>query len=68
MKEWKVNGGLGIISGSLSVDGPIKKDTTSVLLSLRRTWIDQVSKPLLSLVQNSFDFGSLEAGWELLFL
>ena len=27
MKEWKVNGGLGIISGSLSVDGPIKKDT-----------------------------------------
>ena len=61
MKEWKVNGGLGIISGSLSVDGPIKKDTTSVLLSVRRTWIDQVSKPLLSLVQNSFDFGSLEA-------
>ena len=62
MKEWKVNGGLGIISGSLSVDGPIKKDTTSVLLSLRRTWIDQVSKPIISLVQNSFDFGSLEAG------
>ena len=62
MKEWKVNGGLGIISGSLSVDGPIKKDTTSVLLSLRRTWIDQVSKPLLSLVQNSIDLGSLEAG------
>ena len=53
---------MGIISGSLSVDGPIKKDTTSVLLSVRRTWIDQVSKPLLSLVQNSFDFGSLEAG------
>ena len=42
MKEWKVMGELGIISGSLSVDGPIKKDTTSVLLSVRRTWIDQI--------------------------
>ncbi|MDG2165053.1 MAG: TonB-dependent receptor [Flavobacteriales bacterium] len=61
MKEWKVNGGLGIISGSLCLEGPIKKDTTSVLLAVRRTWIDQVSKPLLSLVQNSFDFGGIEA-------
>lgn len=61
MKEWKVRGGLGIISGSLCVEGPIKKDTTSVLLAVRRTWIDQVSKPLLRVVQNSFDFGELDA-------
>ena len=61
MKKWKVNGGIGVISGSLCVEGPLKKDTTSVILSIRRTWIDQVSKPIIKLAQNSFDFGDSDA-------
>ncbi|MEM9832933.1 MAG: TonB-dependent receptor [Bacteroidota bacterium] len=39
-KEFKVSGGIGIISSRLTVEGPIKKDQSSFILSGRRTYAD----------------------------
>ena len=42
-KKWEANGGVGLISSRLTVEGPIIKDKSSILLSGRRTYIDQVA-------------------------
>lgn len=47
MKKWSVAGGLGIISSRLTVEGPIKKNRCSLILSARRTYIDLILKPIL---------------------
>jgi hypothetical protein len=46
-KQTKVSGGIGLISSRLTVEGPIKKDTTSYLISGRRTYIDALVTPFL---------------------
>jgi len=38
--RWSVNGGLGLISSRLSVEGPILKDKVSFIASARRTYFD----------------------------
>ncbi len=39
-KEYHVEGGLGFIASRLTIEGPIKKDTASFIISGRRTFID----------------------------
>lgn len=39
-KKWTGSGGIGIISSHLTMGGPIKEDTTSILLSLRSSYSD----------------------------
>jgi hypothetical protein len=39
-KKFKVNGGLGLISSRLTIQGPIKKDKASFIVSGRRTYGD----------------------------
>jgi hypothetical protein len=39
-EKWGVNGGIGIISSNLTVGGPIKRNKTSVIASLRTTYSD----------------------------
>lgn len=39
-KEYHVNGGLGLISSHLTVEGPIQKDKSSFMISGRRTYAD----------------------------
>tara|TARA_B100000768_G_C11276263_1_gene376124 strand:+ start:99 stop:2513 length:2415 start_codon:yes stop_codon:yes gene_type:complete len=46
-REWKTTGGLGLISSRLTVEGPIAKDKSSIILSGRRTYIDVLTKPAL---------------------
>ena len=52
MKEWEVEGGIGLISGKMTVQGPIKKDKTSLIVSARRTWIDLLKKPITNLLED----------------
>lgn len=52
MKKWSVSGGLGIISSRLTVEGPIKKDKCSFIVSGRRTYIDLILKPILPKIGN----------------
>lgn len=47
MKKYQVDGGIGLIASRLTVQGPIKKDKASFIISGRRTYIDILSKPFL---------------------
>lgn len=47
-KEFKFDGGIGLISSRLTAQGPIKKDTSSFLISARRTYIDVLISPFIS--------------------
>lgn len=46
-KNLQVDGGIGLIASRLTVQGPIKKDTSSFLISARRTYIDVLMKPFI---------------------
>lgn len=45
MKEYHVDGGIGLIASRLTLQGPIKKDKGSFMISGRRTYIDVLVKP-----------------------
>ena len=46
-EEWHGEGGIGIISSRMTVEGPIKKGKSSILLSGRRTYADLLLRPIL---------------------
>lgn len=47
MKEFHAKGGIGTIASRFTVEGPIKKDKSSFLISARRTYIDVLIKPFV---------------------
>ena len=47
MKEYHAEGGIGLIASRLTLEGPIKKDKGSFMLSGRRTYIDVIIKPFV---------------------
>lgn len=47
-KSFQGEGGLGIISSRLSLQGPLKKDKASFIVSARRTYADVISKPFVN--------------------
>lgn len=47
MKNYNLEGSIGVISSRLLVEGPIKKDKTSFCVSARRTYIDALFRPFL---------------------
>ncbi len=47
MKRLEADGGIGIISSRLTLQGPIIKDTCSFLVSARRTYFDVLAKPFI---------------------
>jgi len=46
-QDWNVDGGIGLIASRLTVQGPIQKDTSSFIISGRRTYIDAIITPFL---------------------
>jgi hypothetical protein len=46
-QKLQVDGGLGIIASRLSIQGPIKKNKASFIISGRRTYIDALTKPFI---------------------
>lgn len=46
-KNFSVKGGLGLISSRLAVEGPIKKDKGSFMISGRRTYVDLLMKAFI---------------------
>jgi hypothetical protein len=44
-KKYHAQGGVGIVSSRLTIEGPIKKDTSSFIVSARRTYIDVLARP-----------------------
>jgi len=47
MKEFHGEGGIGLIASRLTLEGPIKKNKGSFMISGRRTYIDVLAKPFL---------------------
>jgi hypothetical protein len=52
MKNYNVEGSIGVIASRLLVEGPIKKDKTSFIISARRTYIDALFRPFLVAMEN----------------
>lgn len=46
-KEFHGEGGIGIIASRLTLEGPIKKEKGSFIVSGRRTYIDALTKPFI---------------------
>jgi hypothetical protein len=47
MNKFQAEGGIGLIASRLSIQGPLKKNKSSFILSARRTYIDALVKPAL---------------------
>ena len=46
-KKFEADGGLGLISSRLTIQGPIKKDVSSFVISGRRTYLDIILNPMI---------------------
>ena len=53
MNKTEVDAGIGLIASRLAIQGPIKKDKASYMISARRTYIDALTKPFIG-KDNSF--------------
>ncbi len=48
MKEWKGEANAGLLAGSFTVEGPVKKDKAAIMLSVRNSWVN----PFLQLINS----------------
>ena len=55
-KNFVVQGGIGLIASRLSIEGPLKKNKASFIISARRTYVDALAKPFIK--KNSSFYGS----------
>ncbi|MCP9750627.1 TonB-dependent receptor [Ferruginibacter sp. HRS2-29] len=46
-QKMQVEGGIGLIASRFSIQGPIKKDKSSFIISARRTYVDAIAKPFV---------------------
>lgn len=56
-KSFHAQGGIGTISSRLTLEGPIKKDKASFIVSARRTYIDVLLKPFIKPTANAYGSG-----------
>jgi len=56
-RSFHAQGGIGTISSRLTLEGPIKKDTASFIISARRTYIDVLLKPFIKPTANAYGSG-----------
>ena len=47
-QQWKAEGGIGLIASRFSVEGPLQKGKSSLMISARRTYVDVLVKPFVS--------------------
>lgn len=45
-KKWTGESNLGILASSFMISGPTKKDTSSILFAVRRTYVDLINKSI----------------------
>lgn len=56
-KKLQVEGGIGLIASRISIQGPIKKDKASFIISARRTYIDMLTKPFVKKTSQFYGSG-----------
>ena len=47
-KEYEADGGIGLLSSRLTIQGPVQKNKSSFIVSGRRTYIDVLTKPFIA--------------------
>jgi hypothetical protein len=52
-EEWHGEGGIGLISSRLTLEGPLAKNKSSILLSGRRTYADVILSPILKATEET---------------
>ena len=57
MNTLQVEGGIGLIASRISIQGPIKKNKASFIISARRTYIDILTKPFIPKSSNFYGSG-----------
>ena len=55
--QFQTEGGIGLIASRISVQGPIKKDRASFIVSGRRTYVDALVKPFVKKSSNFYGSG-----------
>lgn len=53
----QIDAGIGLIASRFSIQGPIKKSKSSYIVSARRTYIDAITKPLISKTSDFYGSG-----------
>ena len=53
-KKYQADGGIGLLSSRLTLQGPVQKNKSSFIISARRTYIDVVSDPFID-EENAFN-------------
>ncbi|HZF63047.1 MAG TPA: TonB-dependent receptor [Chitinophagaceae bacterium] len=56
-QQFQGEGGIGLIASRLSLQGPLKKDKASYIVSARRTYIDALVKPFIKKSSNFYGSG-----------
>ncbi|MGB3006366.1 MAG: TonB-dependent receptor [Chitinophagaceae bacterium] len=57
INKFQVDGGIGLIASRFSLQGPIKKNKSSFILSARRTYADALAKPFIKKSSNFYGSG-----------
>ncbi|HJS54596.1 MAG TPA: TonB-dependent receptor [Chitinophagaceae bacterium] len=57
INTFQVEGGIGLIASRLSIQGPIKKEKSSFIISARRTYIDAITKPFIKKTSDFYGSG-----------
>jgi hypothetical protein len=62
MKDGNINklqmdGGIGLIASRFSLQGPLKKDKASFIISARRTYVDALAKPFIKKTSDFYGSG-----------
>jgi len=69
-RYWQAEGGIGIVASRLTVQGPLKKNKSSLIFSARRTYIDILARPFLNKSDfkgTSYFFYDLNLKWNYIF-
>lgn len=56
MQQWHTKGTIGLLTARLLVEGPLKKDKSSLLVAVRRTFADQIAKPIMNAINFKLSF------------
>lgn len=57
MNDYHGEGSIGLVASRFTVEGPIKKDTSSFMISARRTYIDILARPIIASAGEGEVFG-----------
>jgi hypothetical protein len=57
INKYQVEGGIGLIASRFSIQGPIKKNKASFIVSARRTYVDALAKPFIKKTSNFYGSG-----------